>query len=152
MTQRLRVNDTTIKFEIWDTAGQERFHALAPMYYRNAIAAIVVYDVTSKSSFERAKFWVDELRLRGNANAVIALVGNKTDLVESPINKEVPTDEAKRYAEGFDLLFLETSAKDGSNVKEVFEEIGKKIPFNDIAQPGRNIVLEDATRNDSCSC
>ncbi|KAJ9106914.1 hypothetical protein QFC20_003923 [Naganishia adeliensis] len=73
--------DKVIKFEIWDTAGQERFHSLAPMYYRNAAAAVVVYDITKASSLEKAKAWVNELQRQANPNIVIALVGNKLDLI-----------------------------------------------------------------------
>nr|XP_034916964.1 ras-related protein Rab-5A-like [Populus alba] len=65
-TQVLSLNEATIKFDIWDTAGQERYHSLAPMYYRGAAAAVVVYDITSMDSFERAKKWVIELQRQGN--------------------------------------------------------------------------------------
>ena len=82
MTQTVCLNDTTVKFEIWDTAGQERYHSLAPMYYRGAQAAIVVYDITNADSFTRAKNWVKELQRQGNPNIVIALAGNKVDLDE----------------------------------------------------------------------
>ncbi|KAF2302864.1 hypothetical protein GH714_009806 [Hevea brasiliensis] len=61
-SQTLAVNDATVKFEIWDTAGQERYHSLAPMYYRGAAAAIIVYDITNQASFDRAKKWVQELQ------------------------------------------------------------------------------------------
>jgi len=71
-----------LRYEIWDTAGQERFHSLAPMYYRNAQAAVVVYDVTKASSLEKAKTWVKELQRQANPNIVIALAGNKIDLVQ----------------------------------------------------------------------
>ncbi len=70
-----------LRYEIWDTAGQERFHSLAPMYYRNAQAAVVVYDVTKATSLEKAKSWVKELQRQANPNIVIALAGNKIDLV-----------------------------------------------------------------------
>lgn len=70
-----------LRYEIWDTAGQERFHSLAPMYYRNAQAAVVVYDVTKAASLEKAKSWVKELQRQANPNIVIALAGNKVDLV-----------------------------------------------------------------------
>ena len=82
LTQTVCLNDTTVKFEIWDTAGQERYHSLAPMYYRGAQAAIVVYDITSQDSFVRAKNWVKELQRQGNPDIVIALAGNKVDLEE----------------------------------------------------------------------
>jgi len=94
LTQTVALNDITVKFEIWDTAGQERYHSLAPMYYRGAAAAIVVYDITNKVSiiaelkksevfqdtFYRAQQWVKELQRQGSPNIVIALAGNKVDL------------------------------------------------------------------------
>ncbi|KAJ9688457.1 hypothetical protein PVL29_014230 [Vitis rotundifolia] len=79
-TQVLSLNEATIKFDIWDTAGQERYHSLAPMYYRGAAAAVVVYDITSMDSFERAKKWVQELQRQGNPNLLMILVANKADL------------------------------------------------------------------------
>ncbi|THH20008.1 hypothetical protein EW146_g1273 [Bondarzewia mesenterica] len=82
LTQKCRLEDRVLRYEIWDTAGQERFHSLAPMYYRNAQAAVVVYDVTKASSLEKAKTWVKELQRQANPNIVIALAGNKLDLVQ----------------------------------------------------------------------
>lgn len=82
LTQKCRLEDRVLRYEIWDTAGQERFHSLAPMYYRNAQAAVVVYDVTKASSLEKAKTWVKELQRQANPNIVIALAGNKIDLVQ----------------------------------------------------------------------
>ncbi|KAF8922405.1 GTP-binding protein ypt5 [Mucidula mucida] len=81
LTQKCRLEDRVLRYEIWDTAGQERFHSLAPMYYRNAQAAVVVYDITKASSLEKAKSWVKELQRQANPNIVIALAGNKLDLV-----------------------------------------------------------------------
>ncbi|KAG8749632.1 hypothetical protein FRC14_001217 [Serendipita sp. 396] len=81
LTQKCRLEDRVLRYEIWDTAGQERFHSLAPMYYRNAQAAVVVYDVTKAASLEKAKSWVKELQRQANPNIVIALAGNKIDLV-----------------------------------------------------------------------
>ncbi|KAM7524667.1 hypothetical protein LguiA_014569 [Lonicera macranthoides] len=82
-SQTLAVNDATVKFEIWDTAGQERYHSLAPMYYRGAAAAVIVYDITNQTSFDRAKKWVQELQAQGNTNMVMALAGNKADLLDA---------------------------------------------------------------------
>ncbi|GAA5808954.1 hypothetical protein MFLAVUS_002354 [Mucor flavus] len=109
----------TIKFEIWDTAGQERFHSLAPMYYRNALAAMVVFDVTKYSTFERAQHWVSELQRQANPQLLITLVGNKTDIEE----RQVTNQEAKDYATQTSLLYIETSARLGTNVSHVFTEI-----------------------------
>ncbi|KAF9458215.1 ras family-domain-containing protein [Collybia nuda] len=86
LTQKCRLEDRVLRYEIWDTAGQERFHSLAPMYYRNAQAAVVVYDVTKATSLEKAKSWVKELQRQANPNIVIALAGNKIDLVQPSVS------------------------------------------------------------------
>ncbi|KAI9708006.1 MAG: Ras- protein Rab-17 [Bogoriella megaspora] len=83
LTQKCNLPSRTIKFEIWDTAGQERFASLAPMYYRNAQSALVVYDLTKPSSLTKAKHWVAELQRQASPGIVIALVGNKLDLTNS---------------------------------------------------------------------
>ncbi|KAK3505272.1 Rab5-like protein ypt51 [Neurospora crassa] len=146
LTQKCNLPTRTIKFEIWDTAGQERFASLAPMYYRNAQAALVVYDLTKPTSLIKAKHWVAELQRQASPGIVIALVGNKLDLTsdsagsaevseggdenaeDSGDARKIPTDEAKAYAEEEGLLFFETSAKTGHNVTEVFTAIANAIP------------------------
>ena len=110
-----------IRFELWDTAGQERYRSLAPMYYRGASAAVVVYDVTSRDSFEGAKSWVKELQRRGDPTVVIALAGNKADVREGRV---VPAEEATAYAADNGIICMDTSAKSGLNVKELFSQIG----------------------------
>ena len=96
LTQTVATSDVTVKFEISDTAGQEQYHSLAPMYYRGAAAAIVVYDITSQASYARAKTWVRELQRQGNANLVMALAVNKSDMSEM---RHVSVEEAAAYAE-----------------------------------------------------
>ncbi|CZT49224.1 probable VPS21-GTP-binding protein [Rhynchosporium secalis] len=151
LTQKCNLPTRTIKFEIWDTAGQERFASLAPMYYRNAQSALVVYDLTKPTSLIKAKHWVAELQRQASPGIVIALVGNKLDLTNeissSSSNlaededgdvvdgedadgdvRKVSVSEAKSYAEEEGLLFFETSAKLGTNVTEVFTAIANAIP------------------------
>ncbi len=156
LTQKISLPNRIIKFEIWDTAGQERFASLAPMYYRNAQAALVVYDLTKPTSLTKAKHWVAELQRQASPGIVIALVGNKLDLcaessadsdtaadpsadedggepaeAEATDNgdaRKISTREAKSYAEEESLLFFETSAKTGTNVAEVFSAIANAIP------------------------
>ncbi|QLQ78906.1 hypothetical protein HG537_0B02540 [Torulaspora globosa] len=129
LTQRVNIGDETVKFEIWDTAGQERFASLAPMYYRNAQAALVVYDVTKPQSFIKARHWVKELHEQASKGIIIALVGNKIDVLENGEERKVAREEAERLAEEESLLYFETSAKTGENVNEVFVAIGEKIPL-----------------------
>ncbi|KAI6203556.1 putative Ras-related protein Rab-5B [Aphelenchoides besseyi] len=134
LTQTIAVDESTIvKFEIWvrpstDTAGQERYHSLAPMYYRGAQAAIIVYDITNQESFAKAKNWVKELQRQASPNIVIALSGNKADLAAKRV---VEYEEAQAYAEDNGLLFMETSAKSSMNVQDIFLAIARKLPKNE---------------------
>ncbi|KAG5413473.1 hypothetical protein IGI04_001040 [Brassica rapa subsp. trilocularis] len=146
-SQTLAVNDATVKFEIWDTAGQERYHSLAPMYYRGAAAAIIVFD----ASFERAKKWVQELQAQGNTNMVMALAGNKSDLLDA---KKVTAEEAQTYAQENGLFFMETSAKTAANVKEIFYEIARRLPRVQPTENPTGMVLPDRAmdRAVSSSC
>ena len=116
-------SDDKIQFGIWDTAGSERYKALAPMYYRGAEAAIVVYDITSFESFEGAKSWVRELKLYGQPNVVVALAANKQDLEQYRV---VSTHEGQAYARENELTYFETSAKTAFNVKKMFVELGER--------------------------
>ncbi|GIL70479.1 hypothetical protein Vretimale_3626 [Volvox reticuliferus] len=140
--------DLNVKFEIWDTAGQERYHSLAPMYYRGAAAAIIVYDITSPDSFTRAKSWVRELQRQGNPAMIMALAGNKADLESQ---RAVSVEEAQAYAAENGLYYLETSAKTAANVNELFEEIARKLPKPEAAPrqvQGGGIVLENQQAQD----
>ncbi|CCF60249.1 hypothetical protein KAFR_0J01850 [Kazachstania africana CBS 2517] len=165
LTQRVNINNNTIKFEIWDTAGQERFASLAPMYYRNAQAALVVYDITKPQSFIKARHWVKELHEQASKDIIIALVGNKVDIIENDESeRKVAREEGERLAEEEGLIFFETSAKTAENVNDVFLNIGEKIPLkNDNSSPNDTTITEDQRINlaasanatseaSSCSC
>ncbi|XP_058226870.1 ras-related protein RHN1-like isoform X4 [Rhododendron vialii] len=121
-TQILSLSEATVKFDIWDTAGQERYHSLAPMYYRGAAAAVVVYDMSSMDTFVRAKKWVQELKKQGNPNLILALVANKSDL---ETEREVDSEEGQQLSQENGMLFIETSAKASVNINELFYEIEK---------------------------
>jgi len=127
LTQKCRLEDRVLRYEIWDTAGQERFHSLAPMYYRNAQAAIVVYDVTKAASLEKAKSWIKELQRQANPNIVIALAGNKVDLV-APSTPSTPATPSETEDEPDDATATpgetpEThNASESNDIREVLKE------------------------------
>lgn len=148
MTQTLNLEDTSVKFEIWDTAGQERYHSLAPMYYRSAHAALVVYDISNADSFARAKTWVKELQRQANPDIVIALAGNKADLCargDIRSKRAVDFDEARGYAEENGLLFMETSAKIALNVNEIFTSIAERLPKTRQPTTAKNAIVPTAS-------
>ncbi|XP_030875283.1 ras-related protein Rab-22A isoform X2 [Leptonychotes weddellii] len=136
MTKTVQYQNELHKFLIWDTAGQERpyfctdkeeqilyhyrFRALAPMYYRGSAAAIIVYDITKEETFSTLKNWVKELRQHGPPNIVVAIAGNKCDLIDV---REVMERDAKDYADSIHAIFVETSAKNAININELFIEI-----------------------------
>mmetsp|Transcript_53982 Transcript_53982/g.117435 ORF Transcript_53982/g.117435 Transcript_53982/m.117435 type:complete len:183 (+) Transcript_53982:148-696(+) len=126
MTKTVEMEKEKVKFEIWDTAGQERFRSFAPMYYRNAAAAVVVYDIGVMDSFVRAQGWVEEMRAQQTRETVIALAGNKCDLPDGA--RQVPADQGSQYAKEKNLIFIETSAFSGQNVAELFAEIARRVP------------------------
>jgi len=117
LTQKCRLEDRVLRYEIWDTAGQERFHSLAPMYYRNAQAAVVVYDVTKAASLEKAKSWVKELQRQANPNIVIALAGNKVDLV-TPTTSTTSTSTTAPASETEEDEADDATATPGENAGE----------------------------------
>lgn len=119
-TKTIECGDKIIKAQIWDTAGQERYRAITSAYYRGAVAALLVYDITKLHTFENVEKWLQELKDYADDNIVVMLVGNKTDLKHLRAVKE---EEAKSFSEEHELAFIETSALDSSNVVEAFEQI-----------------------------
>lgn len=152
------LDDAIIKFEIWDTAGQERYKSLAPMYYRNANAALVVYDITEPDSLPKAKLWVDELKEKlTDKNLIICLVGNKLDL-SAECDSLVDESDARQFAEENELLFHEVSAKTGENVIDIFRDIAERLytQNRDSTQNSKattsGVSLQRPSTNDASSC
>jgi len=108
-----------VKVQIWDTAGQERFRAITRGYYRGAVGALIVYDITKATSFANVEKWIKELNEHADSDIVIMLVGNKTDLKAS---REVSTEDARKFAQKNNLLVIETSALDGENIQTAFTQ------------------------------
>jgi len=130
-TRSIQTDGKTIKAQIWDTAGQERYRAITSAYYRGAVGALLVYDIAKNVSFKNVERWLAELRDNAAANIVIMLVGNKSDLRHL---REVPTETAKEFSETNELLFIETSALDASNVELTFQNILTEI-YHQSARP-----------------
>jgi len=123
-TRSIQTEGKTVKAQIWDTAGQERYRAITSAYYRGAVGALLVYDISKHATYKNVERWLAELRENADRNIVIMLVGNKSDLRHL---REVPTEEAKDFAEKNKLSFIETSALDSSNVELVFQNILTEI-------------------------
>ena len=123
-TKSIVAEGKTIKAQIWDTAGQERYRAITSAYYRGAVGALLVYDLTKHATFENVERWLKELRDHAEANIVVMLVGNKSDLKPQ---RAVPTEEAMAMAEQHNLAFIETSALDASGVDIAFQNILTEI-------------------------
>mmetsp|Transcript_29332 Transcript_29332/g.87737 ORF Transcript_29332/g.87737 Transcript_29332/m.87737 type:complete len:210 (+) Transcript_29332:44-673(+) len=123
-TKSIVAEGKTIKAQIWDTAGQERYRAITSAYYRGAVGALLVYDISKHGTFDNVERWLKELRDHAEANIVVMLVGNKSDLKNQ---RDVETDEAMAFAEQHNLAFIETSALDASGVDVAFQNILTEI-------------------------
>ncbi|XP_074120504.1 ras-related protein Rab-17 [Sminthopsis crassicaudata] len=124
-TQMMEIDNSALKLEIWDTAGQEKYHSVCHLYFRGANAAILVYDIANKDSFQRAQNWWKEVENEFSPEEIVViLVGNKTDLEDS---REVTLEEGKAFAESKKLLFMETSAKLNYQVTEAFTALAREL-------------------------
>jgi len=143
-TKNLVVGNKTIKAQIWDTAGQERFRAITSSFYKGAVGALLVYDITKENTFEHVGKWLSELLDFAEANIVVMLVGNKCDLKNL---RQVKVEDATAFAEKNSLAFLETSALDATNVEtafqrvvtEIFQILGQKEAQGDNGERGKDI-------------
>nr|GMD29784.1 ras-related protein RABD2a [Ipomoea batatas]GMD38166.1 ras-related protein RABD2a [Ipomoea batatas] len=146
----------TLKLQIWDTAGQERFRTITSSYYRGAHGIIVVYDVTDLESFNNVKQWLSEIDRYASENVNKLLVGNKCDLAE---NRAVSYETAKAFADEIGIPFMETSAKDATNVEQTFMAMSASIknrmasqPANAMKPPTVNIKGQPVAQNSSGCC
>uniref|UniRef100_A0A8C2FGE2 RAB41, member RAS oncogene family n=1 Tax=Cyprinus carpio TaxID=7962 RepID=A0A8C2FGE2_CYPCA len=114
---------------LWDTAGQERFRSLIPSYIRDSAAAVVVYDIANLNSFQQTSKWIDDVRTERGSDVIIMLVGNKTDLADK--SRQITTEEGEQRAKELNVMFIETSAKTGYNVKQLFRRVAAALPGMD---------------------
>ncbi|XP_021732771.1 GTP-binding protein YPTM2-like [Chenopodium quinoa] len=148
-------DNKTIKLQIWDTAGQERFRTITSSYYRGAHGIIIVYDITDQESFNNVKQWLSEIDRYASNNVNKLLVGNKSDLTA---NRAVPYETAKAYADEIGIPFLETSAKDATNVEQAFLTMTTDIKNRMATQPGAGadkpsgVQIRGQPVNQSSSC
>lgn len=150
-TRTLVIDHKTVKAQIWDTAGQERYRAVTSAYYRGAVGAMLVYDITKRQTFDHVARWLEELRGHADNNIVIMLIGNKSDLGNL---RAVPTEDAKEFAQREGLFFLETSALEAVNVEsafltvltEIYRIISKKALIANDDQGNGNSALLTGTK------
>ncbi|XP_041364030.1 ras-related protein Rab-37-like isoform X2 [Gigantopelta aegis] len=147
------VEGTKVKLQIWDTAGQERFRSITRAYYRDANALLLLYDVTSKASFDNIRAWLAEINEYAQEDVVIMLLGNKADLGDRVIRAE----DGERLAKEYNVAFMETSAKTGLNVELAFMAVAKDLKMKKIRRPNEprfnvaDYVEQEKKTNGCCS-
>ncbi|XP_057705777.1 ras-related protein Rab-41 isoform X3 [Corythoichthys intestinalis] len=158
LSKTMYLEDRTIRLQLWDTAGQERFRSLIPSYIRDSAAAVVVYDIANLNSFQQTSKWIDDVRTERGSDVIIMLVGNKTDLADK---RQITTEEGEQRAKELNVMFIETSAKTGYNVKQLFRRVAAALPGMDSAAEKSkedmiDIKLEKqpemTVTESSCSC
>lgn len=158
LSKTMYLEDRTVRLQLWDTAGQERFRSLIPSYIRDSTVAVVVYDITNVNSFNQTNKWIDDVRAERGNDVIIMLVGNKTDLADK---RQVSIDEGEKKAKDLNVMFIETSAKAGYNVKQLFRRVAAALPGMDTpvepqqVQPIVNVNLSEETPNQeggNCAC
>jgi small GTP-binding protein len=123
-SKSFKMNDNVFKIEIWDTAGQERYKSITAAYYKGAKGGLVVYDVTSKTSFDNVDNWVSEIKEKASTDMKTMMIGNKIDLKDE---RAVSTEEALEKAKLLELPLMEASALDSTNVKQAFYDLLKEM-------------------------
>jgi small GTP-binding protein len=121
------IDGRAVEIQIWDTAGQEQYRSLTPVYFRSAAAALLVFDVSNRASFEHLDDWVVSFRNSNSDSALLFLVGNKADLVEQ---RTVTEEEARKWAETYACDYTETSARSGSGIPQLFKAVAATLASN----------------------
>jgi Ras-related protein Rab-11A len=121
------IKNNKVEAQIWDTAGQERYRSMTKAYYKGALGALIVYDITKKETFDNIENWIADLRNSADKKATIILVGNKNDLEEE---RKVSKDIGESKAKEFGFAFLETSALNGSNIELAFQTLIEEVYKN----------------------
>ena len=146
------VDGTAVKLQIWDTAGQERFRSIAKAYFRSAIGVILVFDLSDRKSFEDLNQWLSDVHSLCDPNAVVTLIGNKSDLADQ---RTVTATEAESFAQLHQLTYLETSALGGDNIQEAFQRTAaavfrKSLTNRDTRVEGKKLDGKPPQRNGCC--
>ena len=134
-TKNIIINNKRIKIQIQDTAGQERYRSITSAYYKGAKGALIVYDITRKNTFDNIDKWITDLKLNGDKNICIIILGNKSDLIDK---REINKNDGIKKAEMYKTAFLETSALNGDNISKAFDELIEQIVINN-----KNIFQDD---------
>jgi len=124
----IEIEDKKVRLQVWDTAGQERFRNVTKSYFQSSHGLLVVYDITDRESFEKINFWMDNIKNNAPENAKLILVGNKCDLADE---RKVTIEDGENKARNYNIKFFEASAKDGTNVNELFFYLANEIYQDD---------------------
>lgn len=155
----MELDGRSIKLQIWDTAGQERFHSITSNYYNGSHAIAIVYDITSRQSFENVRKWINDINDLASPTVVKLLVGNKTDLEEKRV---VRREEGQMLADSLGIPFIETSAKSSDNVKEMFTQMCRAIAKRQetmkgpvdckpaVFRPGKSVEINNGNNSGCC--
>lgn len=163
LSKTMYLEDRTVRLQLWDTAGQERFRSLIPSYIRDSSVAVIVYDITNRASFLNTSKWIEDVRNERASDVIIILVGNKTDLSEK---RQVSVEEGEDRANKESIMFIESSAKAGFNIKALFRKLATALPGMETAPAPASTNLidiklsapkvqnpaEDTGNHNACAC
>jgi Ras-related protein Rab-1A len=150
----IEYNSKILKLQIWDTAGQERFRTITTSYYRGSHAIVICYDITDSNTFANVDMWLDDVKKYASKSPILVLCGTKFDLSSE---RQVSISDAMKYAKLNNMIFIETSAKDGTNVLQLFELISSAMvdKYSTLASDipsNSNIIIQPSKTKHLCTC